>query len=352
MGEAPPTADARRTGSRPCAVEPVADRTALSRLAYGFMASKALFAALGVDLFSRLQAGDRTLAALSASTGVAAHRLETLLRALTGLGLVVARADGYGNAPAAERHLVRGTPGDLGPYFRLQVAQQIYPALVHLEAGLTGTGAAFDTWAGLLADPQEARTFTEAQHAGSVGPARRMADRLSLAGPCSVLDVGGGSGAFSYALCERDPAVRATVLDLPAVVAVAREYRDAAGLADRVALVAADAVRDPWPDGQDVVLMSYLLSALGDGEIDVVLAKARACLRPGGRLVVHDFMLHDDEPGPAPAALWFLQYLACRPDAVSFSGATLAARLRAHGFEPGIPEILIPEITKVILSST
>ncbi|WP_165825744.1 class I SAM-dependent methyltransferase [Actinomycetospora cinnamomea] len=328
------------------------DRTELSRLAYGFMASKALFAALGIDLFSRLSDGHRTVAALSASTGVAANRLETLLHALAGIGLVVAHPDGYVNAPAAERHLVRGVPGDLGPYFRLQVSQQVYPALVHLDAGLAGTGAAFDTWAGLLADPREARTFTEAQHAGSLGAARRLADRLALAGPCTVLDVGGGSGAFSIAFCERDPDVRSTVLDLPAVVDVAREYRDAAGLTDRVALLAADAVRDPWPDRQDVVLMSYLLSALGDGEIDVVLAKAHACLRPGGLLVVHDFMLHDDEPGPAPAALWFLQYVACRPDAVSFSGAALATRLRGHGFEPRSADVLIPEITKVVLSST
>jgi 2-hydroxy-4-(methylsulfanyl)butanoate S-methyltransferase len=333
-------------------VEPVVDRVGLTHLAYGFMASKALFAALGIDLFSRLSAGQRTLPELSAATGVAAHRLETLLHALAGVGLVIADAEGHANAPAAERHLVRGAPGDLGDYFRLQVAQQVYPALLHLDAGLAGTGAAFDTWAGLLTDPGEARIFTDAQHTGSLGPARKLADRLALAGPCSVLDVGGGSGAFSYALCTRDPAVRATVLDLPAVVDVAREHRDRAGLTDRVTLLAADAVRDPWPAGQDVVLMSYLLSALGDTEIDVVLAAAHACLRPGGLLVVHDFVLHDDGPGPAPAALWFLQYVASRSDAVSFSGATLARRLRAHGFEPRDPEVLIPEITKVILSPT
>jgi 2-hydroxy-4-(methylsulfanyl)butanoate S-methyltransferase len=346
MGQVPVTDGTRGT------VEPVVDRIGLTHLAYGFMASKALFSALGIDLFSRLAAGDRGLPELSASTGVAAHRLETLLHALAGVGLVVVDGGRYANAPAAERHLVRGAPGDLGDYFRLQVAQQVYPALLHLDAGLAGTGAAFDTWSGLLADPGQARIFTEAQHAGSLGPARRLADRLALAGPCSVLDVGGGSGAFSYALCARDPGVRATVLDLPAVVDVAREHRDRAGLTGRVTLLAADAVRDPWPDGLDVVLMSYLLSALGDAEIDVVLAKAHACLRPGGLLVVHDFVLHDDGPGPAPAALWFLQYVASSPHAVSFSGATLSGRLRGHGFAPRSPEVLIPEITKVILSST
>lgn len=332
------------------APSPVTDRRELSRIAYGFMASKALFAALGVDLFTHLTGGPRTAAELSAATGIPGNRLETLLHALAGVGLLVTDAGRYANAPAARRHLVRGTPTDLGDYFRLQVAQQVYPALLHLDEGLAGTGTAFDTWPGLLADPAQARTFTAAQHTGSLGPARALADRLDLTDAGDLLDVGGGSGAFSIALCDRNPGLRATILDLPAVVDVAREYRERAGLTDRITLLAADAVHARWPAGQDVVLMSYLLSALGDAEVDVVLRCARDCLRPGGLLVVHDFMLHDDGPGPAAAALWFLQYVACRADAVSFSAAALGTRLRGHGFVPAPADVLIPDITKVILS--
>lgn len=360
MTQAPPTRDGppgepRSRPDRPPPLgdtghpDPVLDRRGLSQLAYGFMASKALFAALGIDVFTRLATGSRTVAELSRATGIPGNRLQTLLHALAGVGLLLVEEDRYANSPAAQGLLVRGAPADLGDYFRLQVAQQIYPALLHLEAGLAGTGEAFDGMTGLLADPVQARTFTAAQHTGSLGAARALAGRLAVTG--EMLDVGGGSGAFSIAFCERDPGLRATVLDLPEVVDIAREYRDGASLGERITLHAADAVHDPWPDGQDVVLMSYLLSALGDDEIDVVLAKAQACLRPGGLLIVHDFMLHDDRPGPAPAALWFLQYLAYRADAVSFSAAVLAERLRGHGFIPTSTEVLIPEITKVILSS-
>ncbi len=329
---------------------PVVELRELSQLAYGFIASKALFAALGIDLFTRLAARSRTVAELSDATGVPRNRIQTLLHALAGVGILVTEQDRYRNAPAAQRHLVRGAPADLGDYFRLQVAQQVYPALLHLDAGLAGTGGAFAGMTGLLSDPAEARTFTTAQHTASLGAAQALAGRLDLTGPCDLLDVGGGSGAFSIALCAHDPGVRATLLDLPAVVDVAHEYRELAGLTERIALLAADAVHDRWPARQDVVLMSYLLSALSDDEIDVVLAKANACLRPGGRLVVHDFMLNDDAPGPAPAALWFLQYLAYRPDAVSFSAADLAERLIAHGFAPPSTDVLIPEITKVVLT--
>lgn len=331
-------------------VRPATDRRALSAVAYGFIASKALFAALELDLFSVLAAGKRRPEELAARTGVAENRMRTLLHALAALGLVVPLGGGYTNAPASARYLVRGGEQELGEYFRLQAGRQIYPALTHLDAGLAGAGGAFDTLAGLLADPDEARTFTHAQHAGSLGAARVLAARLDLDAARSLLDVGGGSGAFSIALCAANPRLRATVLDLPAVLAVAEDERANAGLTDRISLLPGDATATDWPDGQDVVLMSYLLSALDDEQIDIVLAMAAASLRPGGLLVVHDFVLDDDGGGPQFAALWFLQYLAYNPRSVSFTAAELGQRLALHGFADPSAEVLIPEITKVMLS--
>src|SRR3954452_21636217 len=231
---------------------PVGERRQLWDIAYGFMASKALFAALELDLFTELAAGPRTRPELAASTGVAGHRLQTLLHALTGLGLTVEDRGSYTNAPAAERWLVRGGPDDVGDYLRLQVARQIYPALLHLDAGIAGTGVAFDTLGDLLAEPGEARTFTAGQHAGSMRAARLLAARLPLCGARRLLDVGGGSGAFSIALCERHPELRSTLLDLPAVVDVAREYCAAAGLGARIDFLPDDAVDRAWPGEQDV----------------------------------------------------------------------------------------------------
>jgi len=334
------------TAERPA---PVTHRRELSHIAYGFMASKALFAALEIDLFTHLADGPRTAAELCAVTGVAPNRLRTLLHALVGLGLATVDHEGYANAPACQRYLVHGSPDDFGDYFRLQISRQIYPALVHLDAGLAGTGEAFHTLGGLLSQPADARTFTRAQHAGSLASARVLAERVDLTGARDLLDVGGGSGAFSIALCEHNPALGATVLDFPPVLDIAREYRHEAGLVDRITLLAGDAVHLAWPPNQDVVLLSYLLSALGAEEIDVVLDKARTSLRPGGLLIVHDFMLDDDRSGPALAALWFLQYVAYRRDGESFTADELAARLGSHGFTDPSRDVLIPEITKVLL---
>jgi hypothetical protein len=68
-----------------------------------------------------------------------------------------------------------------------------------------------------------------------------------------------------------------------------RLWRRSPVLAERLPLDDAERLLDVgggWPQQQDVVLLSYLLSCLGDAEIDLTLAKAHECLRPGDRRVV------------------------------------------------------------------
>lgn len=321
----------------------------ISRLAYGFMGSKALFVALEVGLFTRLAPGPLTLPQLSAATGVAAHRLATLLSALAGTGLLVRQDGAWANAPAAQRYLVDGAPEGFGDYYRLQVDGLVYPMLEHLTAGVRGdtAGLAPGLAADQMADPDRAARFSRAQHAGSLGPATVLARRVDLHGGGHLLDVAGGTGAFTIALCQADPALRATIVDFPNVVGLARRYVAEAGLDDRVQFLEGNALEVDWPEA-DVVLMSYLLSAVGGDDIPVLLGRAAGALRGTGVLLVHDFMLDDDRLGPDLAALWFLQYLAERIDSVSFTAADLRLHLGACGFRDVRDEVLVPQITKLV----
>jgi ubiquinone/menaquinone biosynthesis C-methylase UbiE len=330
---------------------PITDVRDISRIAYGFMGSKALFSALSLDLFSRLAQSSKPLDVLVEETGVASNRLRTLLAALTAIGLLEREGNAYRNAPASERYLVRGAPAYFGDYYRFQIDRQIYPALTHLDAGIAGDTRhlAFDSLAGLTGDPEEADAFTRAQHAGSWGPAVVLARSFDLAGAKQLLDVGGGSGAFSIALCQQNPELRATVIDFPNVIDVAQRFAAEAKLAHRIDFIRVDAVNGAWPCGQDVILMSYLLGAVAESSILLLLGKAWDSLRPGGRLLIHDFMLDDDETGPALAALWFLQYLCGRTDGISFSAATLSEQLTKVGYESISDQVVIPEITKLVI---
>jgi ubiquinone/menaquinone biosynthesis C-methylase UbiE len=103
-----------------------------------------------------------------------------------------------------------------------------------------------------------------------------VAGLVDLAGCRTLLDVGGGSGAFSIALCRRHPELSATILDFPSVRPTADE------LSDRIQFVEGDALTTPWPTGQDSILMAYLLSVVAALRVGELLDRARQSLRPGG----------------------------------------------------------------------
>src|SRR5271154_3585483 len=95
--------------ARPRPIEEVRE---ISAITYGFMASKALFAAVEFDLFTRIARGADLLPALVQATGIAENRLVTLLTALKSLGLITELDGRFTNAPATARYLVAGAPGD------------------------------------------------------------------------------------------------------------------------------------------------------------------------------------------------------------------------------------------------
>jgi SAM-dependent methyltransferase len=325
--------------------EPLGDVRDISRIAYGFMASKILFAALDLDLFSRLAARPKTLTDLAADTGLAPDRLAIFLTACVSLGLLVKPGEVYANAPASQTYLVRDAPRYFGDYYRFQIDRQIYPAFERLAAALRGERAEFYR---LMDDPDEAASFSRGQHAGSLGPAAVLAGAIDLGGRRRLLDVAGGSGAFSITLCRRFPTLVATILDFPSVQPVCEAFVRDAGLARRVRFLPGDALATEWPGEQDVVLLSYLLSAVAARSIEQLIARAFRALGAGGVVLLHDFMVDDDGRGPTTAALWQVNALLIDPDVAQLSAGWLGQRLRAHGFEEVRDAEVIPGITRVV----
>lgn len=118
--------------------KPIEDVSEISAITYGFMASKALFAALEFDLFTHIAQGADSSGALAKVSGIAENRLVTLLAALKSLGLI-SEADGrLANAPATARYLVAGAPGDFRDYVRFVNGEFGYESFRHLGPALRG----------------------------------------------------------------------------------------------------------------------------------------------------------------------------------------------------------------------
>ena len=334
-------------------MEPITDVRQISRIAYGYMASQALFQGLELDLFTRLSQGSKTLEQMAAETQIAPNRLQSLVTSLVSLGLMVRDGESYSNAPASESYLVSGAPGDYGDYLKVVNGRMMYSALGKLGEGMRGVRAFSDKgfYDGIFYQNQiDASNFTAAQHKGSLGPATLLARRIGLAGYRKLLDVGGGSGAFTIALCKKNPGLEATILDFPETMETARNYAKAAGLAERIGHSAGNALTTPWPNGQDAVLMSYLWSAVGGNDIKVLAAKAFDAIRPGGMVMVHDFMTLDDCSGPPIAAWHLLVATIDNPEAVCLTPRFVTEQLTQSGFTNPETSELLPGISSLTIA--
>jgi len=319
----------------------------ISEIAFGFMASKALFSALHFDLFTHLDKGPQTATEIGKASGLHPDRAETLLTALAGLGLVAVEDGKFSNSPAAEAFLVKGAKYDFGDYLCRQVGQQMYGLLDQVEDALSNKlpDDATSSYADWFSDPAEAKLYSESQHAGSLGPARQLARAIDLSGAKRMLDVGGGTGAFAITLCKAFPGLDATVVDFPNVATIGREFVDKAGLSDRIHYIEGDGLKADWPRNQDVILMSYLLSGVPGETHEGLIKRAYDHLAPGGRLLIHDFVVSADRTGPKLAALWQLQHTAFTPEARSVDDAWLAETMEKYGFKDARVDTMIPEMT-------
>mgnify|MGYP003676654068 CR=1 FL=1 len=322
----------------------------VSDVAFGFMASKALFTAIHFNLFSHLAKAPLTAQQAAEQMGIHPDRATTLMTALTTIGLLGRENGVYHNAPAAESFLVNGAKYDFSDYLSQQVDQQMYGLLDQIEEAMADKlpDDAIGSYAEWMSDPAQAKLYSDSQHAGSLGPARTLARNLDLSKAGSMLDVGGGTGAYAITLCKANPDLQATVIDFPNVASLGEQYVADAGLQGRVNYVPGDLLDTKWPEGQDVVLMSYIFSSVPGERIPELVEQAASVLNPGGRLIVHDFMVEPDRTGPKLAALWQFQHTAFNPHARSVSTDWAQETISSAGFEDASVEPMIPGMTSVV----
>lgn len=323
-------------------------------VAYGFMASQALFSALELELFDHISAkgGPATIEDLQKATGIEEPRLQILVNALTAMKALSRNSHGgYSLSPNTEKFLVRSARFFYGDYLRLQIGQQFYKHMSTLPQIMkTGEGPTYEK---LFSDPAEADTYTKAQHNGSLATARALCKKVDFSGMRSLLDIGGGSGAFSIMICRKNPEMNARILEFPEVCNTGEKF--VAGEEDQVSgrvKYIRGSCLDEWPaelgDEHDAVLISYVSESVPHTAVPMLYERAFSRLRPGGLLMVHSFMVDDSLDGPILGALWSLQHVAVNANGLGLHPANVGDLMSKAGFQDITSSEMIGGLTKLV----
>lgn len=121
----------------------------------------------------------------------------------------------------------------------------------------------------------------------------------------TVVDVGGGQGAFIAQVLAEYPSMRGILFDRPPVIETADEVLRAAGVADRCSLADGDFFRQV-PSGGDLYLLVSILHNWDDRQAAAILRSCRAAMRLGARLLAAEWLVPPGG-GPRPSKILDVQ---------------------------------------------
>ncbi len=308
----------------------------------GYRKAKVLMVAASLDCFTFLE---RPATARQAAAGLRIHprAAEILLDALASMDLLAKREGVYRNSPLASRFLVRGRRGFLGDNLKYQ--EIIWDAWSELAAALKKGGAVRPLEYWLLKHRGFAEEYIRGMDNIAKKPSREIARAVRCAEARSLLDVGAGPGTYARAFLERNPGLRATLLDLPVTLKITRQIlRKHPRAAARTTLVPGDYKKAPFGRGRhDLVLMSHITHDESPRTNGQLARKCFAALRPGGKVIVHDFMVDEDRVRPAFGALFSVHMLTYTRGGRTYTAGEYRQWLREAGFRRLEQRKIVPE---------
>jgi len=255
-----------------------------------------------------------------------------LVRALHALGMVRTEGDAYRVVDGLAMHFAEG-PNDIAPFF--DHSHSMYEGWGrYLEPWLRG-----EPWGTSERDPERTRRFGTAMRALGAQIAKRAASRLDTTGDSRMLDVGGGFGQYSMALCAENPDLEATVLDTPEVAEFARLELDGTPFEDRISFIGGDYLSTDYRNDYDLVLIANILHQENPARAAELVRRAAEALGPGGRVAVVDFQIDDRQREQLLGVLFAINMR-------SFGDTHTEPRIRGWMTDAGLEDITRTDIDR------
>lgn len=304
----------------------------LMRILGDFADSQILDAAIEYDFFTLIHKGLRTAEEIAREAGTNPRATRIVLDSLPALSVIEKREGRYFLTPTSEAFLIKGKGSYIGDF--RHVALALWEGMTHLKESLkTGkpfsrmdTGTELKVWEKLVLGVM---FVTEPV-------ARALCDILRIGverNGIRVLDIAGGSSIFGMTILSRDPSAQVTQLDWPTINEVAKKLNRERGLEGKIRFVDGELHSTTIQQNYyDLVLASNFCrfeSPVGNQKL---FQKAHNALKPGGQLVVNDFMPNEERTGPTFALRFSVYTLTHTLDGECWTLSQYSEWLKAAGF--------------------
>ncbi len=281
-----------------------------------------------LEVFSHLGNERLTAGDLAEKIGVSERGLTMLLNALSAMGLLVKEDNHYANTVEGKVFLIKESPRYCGSLI------SHHSVLINYWSQLTQAVTSGQPLKKVpYKDEDERETFLMGMFNQAMASAPQIAELIDLSGKHHLLDLGGGPGTYAIHFCIANPDLRAAIFDFPESRSCALRMVKQFNLEERIDFIAGNYLEEEIGGTYDVAWLSHILHADGEKDCEEIIKKTTSVMEPGGLILIHDFILDDNEDKPLFPALFSLNMLINTPQGQSYSDARIKDMLCKAGLK-------------------
>jgi ubiquinone/menaquinone biosynthesis C-methylase UbiE len=231
-----------------------------------------------MGIFNAFKSGQKTAKTVAEELKCLEGPTQLMCEALVGLGTLEKKGEAFGLSPVM--HLLSGNYQNLSSEY-----WEHFPTFMK-------TGTPFKRMDAVEDSEKEYQVQVKALE-WMMGPCAQLAaEHLAkdgFTGPIRVLDVGCGSAVWGLALLKKNAEAKATLVDWPAVLKVARASAEEHGLTSRATFIEGNFHQSDFGrEIHDIAILANVTHIETPEGCQKLFQKIAERLRPGGALVIHD----------------------------------------------------------------
>lgn len=313
----------------------------LMEISSGFWQSSTIHAGVKLEVFTIIGSDSLNAESVASKAGASLRGMKALLNALTAMGLLNKTDGSFSNTDFSKQFLDKTSPDYTG-FIIMHHHHLVHPWSKLDEAVVTGESirrSVSDT-----ENEIERESFLMGMFNTASASAPVYAKLLDLNDCRHFLDFGGGPGTYAIHFCLNNPEMKATVFDLPTTRKFAEKTIDSFGLSERIRFREGSYLekRIGLEQEYDAVWLSHILHGESPEDAEGLVKKAVSVLKPGGKILIHEFILNDSMDGPLFPALFSLNMLTGTEKGQAYSDSELRQMLLNSG---------ITEIERIAVNS-
>jgi SAM-dependent methyltransferase len=301
----------------------------IREFASSYQKSRILLSAFELDIFTNIEESGTTNNKIAGKMHLDVHACERLLNALVSLGFLMKENKLFFNTPESFTFLSKNSPEYMGGLMHS----------IHLWNTWSNLTQVVKTGKSAHSDEINVRgeewlvSFITAMHDRAKKQAPQQLANIDLSRIKSILDVGGGSGAFSMEFVSRKHEVEATVFDLPNVVPITEKFIDKEGFTNKIKTHSGDYTVDDLPVGFDLVFLSAIIHSNPLEVNQNLVKKCFNSLNANGKIVIQDWIMNNDRTQPAGGAIFAINMLVGTEAGDCFTEQEVTEMLTTAGFK-------------------